>query len=74
MLDKILIGVWVLLSSILIIENIVTSTSWYLFLDKNASTWLIIFVSIIIWMAMWYGVKWIMSKNKNIEEDDSYNF
>ncbi len=74
MLDKILIGVWVLLSSILIIENIVTSSSWYLFLDKNAGTWLIIFVSIIIWMAMWYGVKWIMSKNKNIEEDDSYNF
>ena len=74
MFDKILIGVWILLGSILVIENMVMWVIWYLFLDAWANVWVIVLVSIIIWTSLWYWVRWIL-KNKNIEEEnDEYDF
>jgi hypothetical protein len=73
MFDKILILVGVLLGSVLIIENMVSSLTWYLFLDTSANNWLIIFVAIIIWICMWFWIKWFFWEKKDTEEDD-YNF
>jgi hypothetical protein len=75
MFDKVLILIWVLLGSILIIENMVSWLFWYLFLDTNANNWLIIFVAIIIWIGMWFWIKWILWSKKDLnEEEDDYNF
>jgi hypothetical protein len=73
MFDKILISIWILLSSVLIIENMVSWLTWYLFLDTNTNNWLIIFVAIIIWICMWFWIKWFFWEKKDTEEDD-YNF
>jgi hypothetical protein len=74
MFDKVLISIWILLSSILIIENIVSWLTWYLFLDTSANNWLIILVSIIIWIGMWFWIKWFFWEKKETEDGDDYNF
>ena len=74
MFDKALISIWILLWSVLIIENMVSWLFWYLFLDTSANNWLVIFVSIIIWIWMWFWIKWLISNKKGLEEDDEYDF
>jgi len=74
MFDKALILVWVLLGSVLIIENMVSWLFWYLFLDTSANNWLIIFVAILIWIGMWFWIKWILWKKNDLEDEDDYNF
>ncbi len=73
MFDKALVGMWILLGSVLIIENMVSWLFWYLFLDTSANNWLVIFVSILIWMGMWFWIKWLLSSKKDPEEED-YDF
>jgi hypothetical protein len=74
MFDKALVGVWILLGSVLIIENMVSWLFWYLFLDTSANNWLVIFVSILIWIGMWFWIKWLVWTKKDLEEGDDYNF
>ena len=74
MFDKALISVWILLGSVLIIENMVSWLFWYLFLDQSANNWLIIFVAIVIWIGMWFWIKWILLKKNGSEDEDEYDF
>lgn len=74
MFDKILIWVWILLGSILVIENVVSWYNAYLFLDTWASSWIVILVWIIIWIWIWFGIKWILWQKKEDEWEDEYDF
>lgn len=71
MLDKVLILVWILLGTVLIIENIVNSSGAFLFLDFT-NTGFVVFFSIIIWIAIWYWLKWKMSSKDYNDEDYDY--
>jgi hypothetical protein len=71
MLDKVLILGWILLGTVLIIENIVNSSWAFLFLDFT-NTWLVVFVSIVIWVATWYWVRWKMSSKEYNDEEFDY--
>jgi len=71
MLDKILIAIGILLWTVLIIENIVNSSGAYLFLDFT-NTGFVVFFSILIWIAIWYWVKWKISSKDYDEEDYDY--
>jgi hypothetical protein len=74
MFDKVLVLGGILLGSILVIENMVTWMIWYLFLDPAANSWVIVLVSIIIWIAIGYWTRnWLIDSNKE-EEYDDYNF
>ena len=76
MFDKVLVFGWISLGAILIIENMVSWYSWYLFLDTWASAGSVVIVSILIWAWIWFWIKWLInnkSKNENENEDD-YNF
>lgn len=74
MFDKVLIWGGILLGSILIIENIVNSAGAYLFLDYT-NTWTVVFVSVLIWVAMWFWFKWFMNRETTTnEEENDYNF
>ncbi len=74
-MDKVLILVWILLGSVLIIENIVSGMIWYLFLSTNANTGMLSFVSILIWIIIWYWVRWYMNnKSSNDYDNDEYDF
>jgi len=72
MFNKILVGVWILLSSVLIIENIIVSAGAYLFLPYT-NTWTVIFVSVLIWISIWFWIKWLTIKTDYKSEDD-YDF
>ena len=71
-MDKALILIWILLGSILIIENLVTWLRWYLFLSSSSSTWTLSGVSIVIWIMIWYWVRWLMVRKEG--EEDDYDF
>lgn len=74
MIDKILIWAWVLLGSILVIENLVVWYTALLFLDRNALAWTLSLFSIFIGILIWYWSRWfIMGKNKK-ESIDDYDF
>lgn len=73
MMNKIFVFVWISVWAILIIENLVTWMSAYLFLDSNAKSWTLSFVSIIVWIFIWYGLKWMLEKD-NSSEDENYDF
>ena len=74
MIDKIMIFGWIAISAILIVENMITWS--YAFVGIAASkTWILSLVSIIIWIFMWYGIRWIVSGNDNSNDnDDLYDF
>ena len=69
-INKILILVWFLLSSILLIENMVQPLP-YIFIWW-ASTWQLSLISVAIWMWVWYWLKWFISKPS--WDDDNYDF
>jgi len=60
MLNKILIFWGLALSSILIIENIVIPTQAFVFISSNSKTWILSFISTLVWMGIWYGIKWFI--------------
>lgn len=74
MFDKALIAVWILLGSILVIENIVSGSFWYLFLDRSANNWTVVFVSILIWLGMWLWIRGIFLSKKELDDEDEYDF
>lgn len=51
------------LGAILIIENMVTGLSAYVFIDWSSKTYILSFVSIIIWIFIWYGLRWMLEKD-----------
>ena len=63
MFNKILIFGWLALSAILIVENMVVPTQAFVFLSRWSTTWMLSFVSILIWIAVWFGLKWILSQD-----------
>ncbi len=73
MIDKILILGWILLWSILIMENLVSGYAAYVFFDTWSKTWTLSVVSIGVWIMIWYWIKWFLSKD-NKKDDDSYDF
>lgn len=62
-IDKLIIAIWILLSSILLIENMVIGVDQaLLFLKTWVSIGFAMFVIMIIWIFMWYAIRWLLSK------------
>ncbi len=72
MMNKILVfwgGAFIL---ILIFSSMASSWSSVPFLWMNVSVWILIIYTAIIWIFMWYGLKWIFEKEN--WDDDNYDF
>lgn len=69
MLNKGLVFIGIALLAILIVENIVMRTSVFIFVSTWKS-WTLVMVSAVIWIAIWYWLKWFSSDNKNNNNDD----
>jgi len=54
MLNKIFVFGGMALSAILIVENMVTWMQAYVFIDSSSQAWILSFVSIIVWIFIWY--------------------
>ena len=68
MFNKVLIFGWLALAAILIVENMVIQTQAFVFLSRNSTTAMLSIVSILIGMAIWFGIKWfIQQENKDDE-------
>lgn len=72
--DTWLILIWILLASVLVIENMVLWMIWYLFLDSSANVWIIILVAVFIWISIWYWFRWNLSKKSWYDEENEYDF
>ncbi len=70
MLNKILVFWGLALSAILIVENMVTWMMAYVFIDSSSKAWILSIVSIIIWIGIWYWLKWMFGWDKWIEDED----
>lgn len=67
-INKILIWVWILLSSVLIIENAVQPMA-YVFIWQS-STMFLSFISICVWIWIWFGLRWFLNWKDTEEESD----
>jgi uncharacterized membrane protein len=72
MMNKILVFWWLALSAILIVENMVTWMTAYVFIDSWAQSWFLSFVSIIVWILIWFWLKWMFEKENG--DNDNYDF
>ena len=72
MINKIFVFWGIAIWAILIVENIVSWGLAYLFIDSWAKASTLSFISIVVWMFIWYGLKGMFSKD-NID-DDNYDF
>ena len=72
MFNKILMFWGLALSAILIVENMVVPTQAFVFLSKSSTTWMLSIVSIIIWVAIWFWIRWFM--NQEDSNDESLDF
>jgi hypothetical protein len=72
MLNKILVFWWLALGAILVIENIVGWWYAYIFIDDSGSAYMLSFISIIIWILMWYWLRWMFESNN--WDSDNYDF
>lgn len=71
MINKVLVFLWIALIAILFIENVVWWSYVYLFLDTSASSWSLVLTSAIIWVFIWFWIKWWINGNKwNNDEND----
>lgn len=70
MFYKSLVLIWILLASVLIIENMVVPFQGFIFLWVS-TTWVLSMFSILIWIMIWFWVHWMMM-NKDQEYDDSF--
>ncbi len=73
MLNKILVFWGLALSAILIVENMVTWMSAFVFIYAGSKAWVLSAVSIIIWILIWYWLKWLLNKDTWLD-DDNYDF
>jgi hypothetical protein len=70
--NTVLILLWILSSSILIVENMVLWQNAFVYI-ANSSTSMLSIASIITGILMWYGIKWKLSEN-NVSEETDFNF
>jgi hypothetical protein len=62
MINKIFVFWWIALSAILVIENMVTGWNAIVFIDNGSKAWFLSVVSVIVWMFIWYWIKWMLEK------------
>ena len=72
MMNKIFVFGGIALSAILIIENMVVKLPAYVFIDSWSSAWFLSFISTILWIFIWYWIKWFLEKGS--WDDDNYDF
>lgn len=73
MLNKIFVFGGMALSAILIVENMVTWMQAYVFIDSSSQAWILSFVSIIVWIFIWYWLRWMFNKDDWID-NENYDF
>ena len=73
MFNKILIFGGLALAAILIVENMVVPTQAFVFLSRNSTTWMLSFVSILIWISIWFGLKSLLAQDSN-KYDENLDF
>jgi hypothetical protein len=72
MINKIFVFWGLSLAAILIVENMVTWMTAYVFIDSGAKTWFLSFVSVIVWIFIWYWIRWMFEKDT--WDDENYDF
>ena len=72
MLNKILVWLGIALTAILIIENMVIPNNSYFFIDSTSKSWILALSTSIIWIAIWFGLSWLLKKDNY--DDDSMDF
>jgi hypothetical protein len=72
MINKIFVFWGLAIAAILIIENLVTWMPAYVLIDSWSTGWMLSFVSIIVWMFIWYWLKWMFEKETG--DNDNYDF
>ena len=72
MMNKIFVFGGIALSAILIIENMVVKLPAYVFIDSWSSAWFLSFISTILWIFIWYWIKWFLEKDS--WDNDNYDF
>ncbi len=68
-MNKFFVFGWISLAAILIVENMVVWMPAYVFINPSSKTWILSFVSIIIWIFIWFWLKWMLEKNQTEEVD-----
>jgi hypothetical protein len=72
MFYKLIFGLSLVASLIVIIENLaVWASGWYLLIFQ-VYTWSLSFFSVLMWMWIWFGLAWIIMKKK--DDDDNYDY
>jgi hypothetical protein len=70
-MNKIFVFWGISLAAILIVENMVTWTTAYIFIS-NGWTWFLGLVSAIIWIFIWWWFRWMLEKDNS--DDENYDF
>lgn len=70
-MDKILIWVWILLGSVLVVENLVVNFSSYVLIWIMPTSTLAL-LSIVVWLMIGYGIRWLMTNKKEDDYDDGF--
>ena len=72
-IDKILIAVGILFSSILIIENMVVQNAIAFVFIWYKPVWVLGLVCLLVGMAMWFGIKGVlMGDKKGFDDEDDF--
>lgn len=74
MLNKILVWGGLALSAILIIENMVVPNQAFLFIDRNSTSWMLSFVSTVVWACIWFGWKSMLEDRWTDNSDEDLHF
>ncbi len=61
------------LAAILIIENMVIWMPAIVFIDSSSKWWILSIVSIIIWIFIWFWLRWMSNKDKS-NNDDNFDY
>jgi len=69
MLNKILVFGGLSLTAILVIENFVVANTAFVLWNNGSKTYVLALVCTIIWAFIWYGAKWMFSKESSADED-----
>ena len=72
-INVVLILIWVLLSAVLVIENMVIPLPAYVLVWSSQGRMLSI-LSICTWIIIWYGIRWYSATKKKDDYSDNENF
>ncbi len=72
MFNKILVFWGLAAAAVLIVENMVTWMSAYVFIDSSSKSWILALASVIVWFFIWYWAKWMLERDAH--DDDNYDF